>query len=138
MSACTSQNSVKNYSNPAYSSSEAQRVQTTEIEENTYRLRYNGLLKDSLQDAQDSWIKNAEKTCNGNSFTYKVTEQGFISDYRHTPAKVSADLSGLCITGGAVGCIIASIFSDGDYNSKSSPVGSPFAAVEGLVTCKVT
>lgn len=137
MSACTSPGSVKNYSNPAYSSSESQRIQTTEIEENTYQLRYNGLLKDSLQDAQKNWMDNAGKTCDGKDFSYEVTEQGFVSDYRQKPAKVSADLSGLCVTGGAVGCIIASIFSSDGYSSRSSPVGSSFAAVEGLVTCKI-
>ncbi|MDB2705711.1 hypothetical protein N9Y67_04170 [Pseudomonadota bacterium] len=137
LTACTSTGSVKNYTGSSSSTVKPQRIQITEVETNRYNLRYNGLLKDSLQDAQDNWIKNASEVCKSNKFTYKVTKQGFVSNYQQKPAKVSTDLSGLCVTGGAVGCIIASIFSTDSNNSNSAPIGSSFAAVEGLVMCEI-
>lgn len=133
ISACSSTTSSVNPSSPPVKS---QRIQITEIDTNKYNIRYNGLLKDSLQDTQENWMETASKACKGNNFLYEVTKQGFVSNYKEQPAKVSADLSGLCVTGGAVGCIIASLLNSDSYNSKSVAVGSSFAAVEGVVTCQ--
>ncbi|WP_296592439.1 hypothetical protein [Methylophaga sp.] len=136
LSACTTSDSVKKHSGPNSSTIKPQRIQISEIGINEYKIRYNGLLKDSLQDAQKNWMQSASEACKGNKFTYRVTEQGFVSNYQEKPPTVSVDLSGLCISGGAAGCIIASIFSSTSKNTKSAAIGSSFAAVEGTVKCE--
>ena len=105
-----------------------------ELSEGKYNLAFLGNPGSSLEYAQETWDRRAGDLCAPLTYTATYTLNQMVNGtdkYPHSGLIDDNAAVGLCIAGGAIGCMLASIFSsEGSYDKNVE-----YPAIEGKVTC---
>ena len=116
-------------------------IEVRKLDDGRFFIEYAGSPSKTIEEARVEWHAKAKETCHGKDYEYNLWKDSmWQGDLK--PAKsiykgggTAGATGAACATGGAIGCMIASLF-DGFGGNKNLDKDTRFPVVEGSVSCK--